>query len=491
LQFLVSLELKDWKYDSIISLGIIENLVHQERGVNKSLKRLFVIFLLLSLPQYAPAVPDGPNATGIEEILKERVDKKKSVGIVVGWIDDKETKIVGYGKLNADSKERPDGDTIFEIGSITKVFTSILLADMVQRGELSLNDPISKFLPKSVKIPVRNGKEITLLDLATHTSGLPRMPTNFNSKDWKDPYADYTVENMYDFLSNYTLTRDIGEKYQYSNYGFGLLGHILALKAGTDYETLVKTRICEPLKLRSTVIKLSPELQPHLATGHDQALTAVLNWNIPTLAGAGALRSTTKDLLRFLAANMNLIESGLWPAMQNTHLVRNKTEEPNLEIGLGWHTYNNFGTQIIWHSGGTAGYRTFIGFDKKNRRGVVVLSNTAIGVDDIGLHLLENRYELLKIRYAINIDPNKLDPYVGTYQIDGKDYLIVISKYNNKLFLHRTAGPKLEILPESETEFFIDNTNSHFSFIKDTSGKVLQIVIHRMNGTKEIAVRKD
>src|SRR5262245_36881471 len=156
----------------------------------------------------------------IKSILLDRVDRaKRSVGIVVGLVDEKGTRIISYGKPSQTSDQTVNGDSVFEIGSVTKVFTAILLAEMVERGEVSLQDPISKYLPKSVKTPTRDGKEITLLDLSSQVSGLPRLPGNFAPKDRENPYADYTVEQMYAFLSGYTPTRDIGAKYEYSNYG--------------------------------------------------------------------------------------------------------------------------------------------------------------------------------------------------------------------------------------------------------------------------------
>ena len=221
-----------------------------------------VVILILSntLISYGQLPTDS-----IRSIIRKEVDNKRSASIIVGIIDPNGRTIISYGKANEDSSQPPDGNTLYELGSITKVFTSILLADMVIKGELKLDDPISKFLPKSVKSPIRKGREITLLDLATQTSGLPRDPDNLDSKDPANPLADYTVEQMYAFISSYTLTRDIGARYQYSNYGVGLLGHILCLAAGTDYETLVKQRICEPLKMNNTVITISSKPGAHLA----------------------------------------------------------------------------------------------------------------------------------------------------------------------------------------------------------------------------------
>ncbi|HEX7183098.1 MAG TPA: serine hydrolase domain-containing protein, partial [Thermoanaerobaculia bacterium] len=330
-----------------------------------------------------------PDSAAIRGILQDRIDnKKQSVGIVVGVVDKNGRQVVGYGKLGQDRGREPDGDTVFEIGSITKAFTAILLQDMVERGEVRLDEPVAKYLPKSVKVPARDGKEITLLHLATHTSALSRLPDNMNPADLNNPYADYTVEQMYDFLSRYSLPREIGAQYEYSNLGAGLLGHVLALKAGTDYESLVKKRIAGPLGMNSTGVKLSPELGARLAQGHNAAGQPASNWDLPTLAGAGALRSTVNDLLRFVAANLGLTKTPLTPVLQKTHATRHDTSIPDVAIGLGWHVLKKHDSEIAWHNGGTGGYRSFLGFDKAKGIGVVVLSNSESDIDDIGLHLL-------------------------------------------------------------------------------------------------------
>lgn len=145
-----------------------------------------------------------------------------------------------------------------------------------------------------MKVPTRNGRQITLLDLATHTSGLPRLPDNFSPKNADNPYADYTVEQMYAFLSGYTLPRDIGATYEYSNLGSGLMGHLLARNDGTNYEALVLERICRPLGMTNTQVVLTPGLKARLATGHNAAGERVSNWDLPTLAGAGASAPPTE-----------------------------------------------------------------------------------------------------------------------------------------------------------------------------------------------------
>ena len=460
------------------------------------INRTLIVALLLSLIVLTARVTRaqaGPTDNEIREILKNRIDvAKKGVGIVVGLVDEKGIRIISYGKPSLKSDQTVNGDTVFEIGSVTKVFTATLLADMVERGEVSLNDPISKYLPKSVKTPTRNGKEITLLDLSTQTSGLPRLPGNFAPKDIQNPYADYSVEQMYAFLSSYTLTRDIGSQYEYSNLGVGLLGHLLTLRAGKDYETLVRTRICQPLKMDSTRVKLTPEMQARLATGHNPALLPVPNWDLPTLAGAGALRSTVNDMLKFVAANLGLNKSPLLAAMQMTHQSRHDTETPDLEIGLNWHILKKFDTVIVWHNGGTGGYHSFIGFDPKARKGVVVLSNSTNDIDDIGRHLLESQYPLAKVEApkeykAIKLEAKILDAYVGDYQL-APNFVITISREGDQLFAQATGQGKLELFAETETDFFFKVVDAQVTFVKGDKGQVTSMVLHQ-NGVDQRATK--
>ena len=444
---------------------------------------LFLVCAFLS-PITSVRAQDGLTDDDIRGILQDRIDRaKKSVGIVVGLVDEKGTRIISYGQPSQNSNQRVDGDSVFEIGSVTKVFTAILLADMAARGEVSLDDPISKYLPKAVKAPARNGKEITLRHLSNQTSGLPRLMSNFAPKDPLNPYADYSVQQMYDFLSGYTLTRDIGERYEYSNIGVGLLGHVLALRAGKDYETLIRERISRPLKMNNTAITLTTGMQAHLAKGHGRTLKPAPNWDLPTLAGAGALRSTTKDMLKFVAANMGLTKSSLLASMQQTHQTQQATGIADLDVGLGWHILKGFNTQIIWHNGGTGGYHSFIGFDPKKRRGVVVLSNSNNDIDDIGRHLLEAKYPLAKIetpkvRKAIKLDPAVFDTYLGEYQL-APGFVITISREGEKFFAAATGQGKYEIFAETETHFFLEVTDAQLTFVKNDKGQVTHLVMHQ------------
>jgi D-alanyl-D-alanine-carboxypeptidase/D-alanyl-D-alanine-endopeptidase len=353
--------------------------------------------LWLLLCSILPLLAQEPSSAEIRKILVDRIDTAKhSVGIVVGIVSPKGRAIVAYGHLAKEDQRPLNGDTVFEIGSMTKVFTSLVLMDMVQKGEVSLDDPVAKFLPSNVHVPERNGKKITLRDLSTQTSGLPRMPNNFHPKDMGNPYADYTVNQLYEFISGYMLTREPGEKYEYSNLAVGLLGNALARRAGMDYEAMVAARILKPLEMKDTAVTLSPDRKARLATGHNAMLSPVPNWDIPALAGAGALRSTANDMLTFLAANLNLTKTPLAPAMAAEVSARQPTGMANVEIAYAWHIFTANGKTIYWHNGGTGGYRTFMGYDPATSLGVVALSNasTPSGVDDIGHHLLDPAFPL-------------------------------------------------------------------------------------------------
>jgi D-alanyl-D-alanine-carboxypeptidase/D-alanyl-D-alanine-endopeptidase len=437
-----------------------------------------------------PPVPSDPE---IRQMLVGRIAvQHQSVGIIVGVIGPDGRRVIANGHLEKGDPRAVNGDTVFEIGSDTKVFTSLLLADMVRRGEVALDDPVAKYLPSTVTIPQRNGRVITLVDLATHTSGLPRMPSNLRPKDPANPYADYSVDQLYQFLSTYQLTRDIGSQYEYSNLGGGLLGHVLARRAGMDYEALVHARITDPLGMANTRITLTPDMKTRLAAGHNGAMETVPNWDLPTLAGAGALRSTANDLLTFLAANLGYGQSPLAPAMAAMLRVRRPTGQPGLDVALAWHIFTANGKEIVWHNGGTGGYRSFMGFDPKTRVGVVVLSNaeTTAGVDDIGRHLLDSSVPLVtppKLHTEVPVDPKLFDGYVGRYQL-APSVTLAITRESNHLFVQLTGQPAFEIFPEGDREYFLKVVDAQITFVTDSHGRATELILHQ-NGLDQHAKR--
>jgi len=415
-----------------------------------------------------------PSDEAIQAILNEQVTAKRTTGLVLGLLEaDGSHRIFTAGRSGNPSVAL-NGQTVFEIGSITKVLTTELLAEMVSRGEVALNDPVQKFLPAGVTMPTRNGRQITLQDLATVNSGLPGMPSNFKPGDMTNPYADYSVNEMYEFLSSYTLPRDIGAQYEYSNLGMGLLGHVLGLRLGKSYFDAIEERILQPLGMRETRIDLSPSLRARLAPGHNAGGSAVPNWDIPTLAGAGALRSTVDDMLRFLAANANPASTPLGRIFESTHAPRASTGSPAMSVGLGWHLLNRPIGPIVWHNGGTGGYRAFLGFDPAKRVGVVLLTNSAITADDVGFHLIDPKFPLSKppvVRTAVPVDPATLPQYAGTYALTA-DFTIVVTVEQGALWLEPTGQSKFKVAASAENEFFLNEADLTILFIKDGSGTV-------------------
>ncbi|MGN6167210.1 MAG: serine hydrolase [Solirubrobacteraceae bacterium] len=342
-------------------------------------------------------------------MLHDALATGRTAGIVVGLLDSSgATHFFAEGRYHHD-RHALNQHTLFEIGSITKVFTATLLAEMVRAGEVTLNDPVGRFLPSTVQVPSRNGRLITLLDLSTHYSGLPRLPANMPRDDPAEAFAHYTVPQMYAFLSSYRLPRDPGAAYEYSNLGMGLLGYVLARRGGTTYEDLVKSRILQPLGMRETGITLSSSMRSRFAPGHDEFGDPAPNWTLPTLAGAGALRSTAADMLTFAEANLSDRPGTLFEALRDAHLPR-RAAAPGLtavagdSIGLNWLTSHRNTRAITWHNGGTGGYRAFLGLDLAGRRAVVVLTNSAgVGCDDIGFHLLDPGIPLMRPPLRLSI----------------------------------------------------------------------------------------
>jgi len=458
-------------------------------------RMMFILFLLVFGGFKTTEVlgQEIPVEAKIKSIIKERVDKyHRNFGIVVGIVSEKGRHIFSYGKVGKGRILEVDGDTLFELGSVTKTFTATLLADMVVRGELSLDDPIDKFLPGFVNVPSRNGKKIKLIDLATHTSGLPSTPGNSKSQDNIPGYEGYTEQQLYDFLSHYTLTRDIGSKFEYSNMGMGLLGHILSLKTGRSYDELVLERICIPLKMDSTRRELSAELQKRQAEGYYLDGQKSKGWRMPPVfAGAGGLRSTANDMLKFLAANMGLIKSPILSAFRKTH-EGIRSGGKRLKVGLAWRVFQNENFKIILHTGGHEANSSFVCFDPQKKVGVVVLSNSNIIITDIGFVALTGKLDLFKLGdyqepEVVAVDSSVYEAYEGTYQTT-PTFFITVTIENGRLFAQGTGQPRFELFPQSENTFFLKAVRATVTFVKDSKGKVIKAIIHTSEGD-EVSIK--
>jgi serine-type D-Ala-D-Ala carboxypeptidase/endopeptidase len=329
----------------------------------------------------------------VTELAERAMRSGRRVGLVVGYLAGGEERVAGYGRLGVGVHDPPDGSTIFEIGSITKVFTGLLLADLTEQGIVGLDDPLAGYLPASASVPSFGGRRITLGDLASHTSGLRRDPKGMLGRwlhDRRNPYAGLSVQDVYQGLARTRLRRRPGERVKYSNLGAGLLGQALAQAAGQPYEELVRERICLPLGMRDTLIAPSEEQTARLAIGHTRMGRPVARFEIPALAGAGALRSTATDMLRFLGANLEPAHAPLAAQLERIQLPRHQAAK-RMEVGLGWLIAHPPGPAgpMLWHNGGTSGFRSFAAAVRETSTAVVVLSNTVRSVDRLGLRLVK------------------------------------------------------------------------------------------------------
>jgi D-alanyl-D-alanine-carboxypeptidase/D-alanyl-D-alanine-endopeptidase len=317
---------------------------------------------------------------------------RRHVGVAVGVLRGGRSWAMGAGTAGPGGPSPPAANTIFEIGSVTKVFTATLLAGMVDEGLLALEDPVQRYLPPGVELPVR-GRPITLADLATHTAGLPRLPPRFALRSLRhrtNPYAWFDVDELYAGLPGARVRRAPGKRPRYSNLGFGLLGHVLALRAECSYGQLVHTRICRPLGLEDTGVSVAAGARERFAQGHSRRGRPVPHWDLCALAGAGALRSTVADLLRFLRLQLGEGDPALVRAAALTHAPRWR-RRGRVAVGLGWMRLTPRGSdhELLFHNGGTGGFRSFAAFAPGTGAAAVVLSNSARSVDPLGFRILE------------------------------------------------------------------------------------------------------
>lgn len=359
----------------------------------KNIKALLLqIFLLLFIAEAtaSKSVTLDPNVVGE---IEKRIANGMLVGIVIGIVDQTGEYYYCYGRTSLEGNRRPDENTIFDIGSISKTFATTILADMVARGEISYTKPIRFYLPQDVHVPRPGEQEMTLWNLATHSSGLSLNPDNVFPSDIWDTYGDYTVAKFYDALRHTELSYDVGAKSIYSNFGGGLLGHILTLRSNRSFEELLSERVTSVLSMSSTSAALTPRIKNNLAVGHSYLIPTYSHVN-PVFPAAGSIKSSAKDMLRYLSANMGLVKSPLLETMRSTHTIQFKQGVASFSQGLGWWIGYSGEKKVLLHAGKTHGYHSIAGFIPEEKRGVIVLANSNGYVDDLGLHLLMPDWDL-------------------------------------------------------------------------------------------------
>jgi CubicO group peptidase (beta-lactamase class C family) len=290
-----------------------------------------------------------------------------------------------YGHAAVDVQRPMEGQTRFEIGSLTKTFTGLLLAQMAQAGEVGYDDPIIAYLPAHAVSGKLAAGQITLVKLATHTGGLPRLPPNL---DWQtspsDPYASYCLADLYHATACLEPGNSSEATVSYSTFGIGLLGQLLANAANHPYPRLLADRICRPLGLTATTAQRLSDETSRCATGYDRG-RPVSPWHFDALVAAGGLRSTGADLLAYLQAHLHPQSTRLAGALLATQKPRRPTGK-NM-MCLVWNHRVIQERTLLWHTGGTGGFTTFVGFCPETSVGIAVLANTKHTTDQTVLRV--------------------------------------------------------------------------------------------------------
>jgi CubicO group peptidase (beta-lactamase class C family) len=441
-------------------------------------RRLPVLLaLLFATPLAWAAISTSPAPllpTRVEQAITARIAAGEYPAMVVAVVDGDRNHVYGFGRL--ENGKAPDADTLFQIGSVTKTFTATLLAEAVERGAVKLDTPVADLLP-GFTIPSRNGKAITLGELAMQDSGLPRLPGNMQPANPPDPYADYGAAKLRAFLAGYRLPRDPGAKYEYSNLGLGLLGYALAQHAGTSYQKLLQSRILQPLGMSATSATLGEPLDPRWAPGHDEQGRPAQPWHLDALAGAGAINSTGADMLRYLEANMGRGEGALRRAMKFAHEPR-RAVGGDERIGLAWMTKHGKAGDVVWHNGMTGGYASFMGFTADGKRGVVILTNIQQSVDDLGFATLLAGARLAPVRKQVALSPQQLQDYVGQYRL-APNFLLTVMRQDDQLLAQATGQGAFPIFPDGTDTFFAKITDIRIDFKRDGKGKMHSLVLHQ------------
>ncbi len=453
--------------------------------------RDYLPILFLAATTYLPAEAPPEISTTVDPLVQPYLDAEIVNAISIGVVQGDKQWTRHYGQLSAKQPQKPDDATIYELGSISKVFTGILLADAVVAERLKLDQPIGALVPE-LKTNKEVGEKIQLRHLSTHVSGLPRMPINMRPADIHNPYADYDRSLMMAFLGKVKPIREPGEKAEYSNLAVGLLGQILAIEAEQSYEQLLQTNLTEPLQMSQTRIRLSADQQSHLAPPHDADRKPAKNWELNSFVGAGGIRSNTTDMLAFIKAQLNPSDDRIGKAINlawREHLPR---KDGASAMGLGWHVAGDGATR--WHNGQTGGYHTMMLVNRDSNLGVIVLCNTATGEIDALAESVIRVVGGLPVKprefpKPVRVEPAIVSRLAGDYQL-APGLVATVRAEDNKLFVQLTGQPEVRVYPDSQTKWRYRVVDAQLTFELPTEDSATSLTLHQ-NGRDMRAPRVD
>ncbi len=323
----------------------------------------------------------------IEAIVQPFMFESKTVGLSIGILKNGKTFFYNYGETKIGNGEIPSSKNLYEIGSITKTFTGFLLAKAVIEKKIALNDPVNKYLPKDIPV-IKFGKDtLKIVHLSNHTSGLPPLPDNFGADDLINPYKDYDEKKLLAYLRHASLSRKPGEKLEYCNLGVGLLGYILQQVNKMPFEKMITELICSKAGMTDTRQFLLKKDSALFMQGYNENILLQSQWDFKVLCSAGCLRSNTVDMLKYAQFNLPVNNGTLLNEIELSHQVTFKDEQQ--QIALNWFIQNWGWGPLLFHGGATGGYRSLLAINPKTKNAVIVLSNTAVSNDIVGVQILK------------------------------------------------------------------------------------------------------
>lgn len=436
------------------------------------------LYFLLTFSVFADGWADREKKV-VDLNVQNNFDNQAQVGVVVGVVHGKNSYVWSYGEIVNHEKIMPDADTYFEIGSITKTFTTTLLAIEIGRGRVKLDTKVSELWSDLVGTDVGT---MTLLELATHHSGLPGMPDNFAPSDLLNPYKDYSEKKLFDFLKRFKRTGVAPYPFEYSNLGMGLLGYLLSEKIhGKSFKDYVTQELLRPLGMNATRISVADIAPEKKAQGYNEFLENMPFWDLNVLEPAGVIKSTASDMLKYLKFQMSSEDSLLVKAKDMTHL-NHGTLDGDFFMGLGWQVGKIQDHEVVTHSGATGGYRANLMVDKKNQLGVIVLSNTAVSPSCIISGIFDVPCEFPRWEH---FSKEFLETFSGYYFCEELQWGTKIFLKNDILSLRGDGQSVLRLWSKSKMNHVIPDVGADLVFHQDPKGSIDGFVLNQNGKNRE------
>jgi D-alanyl-D-alanine-carboxypeptidase/D-alanyl-D-alanine-endopeptidase len=462
-------------------------------------QRFALILVLIAVNCWAGlpiALSQNLTDQWVEKAAAPLVESRLADGLSIGYIEGKHYGIVHLGSSNRAGK-KADNLSVYELGSVSKVFTSLLLADAVARGEIDLNATADVANPAGIRFPSRDGRSIKWIDLSTHRSGLPRLPSNLTPTDLTNPYRTYDSKKAAAFLNDYELPRAPGESQEYSNFAASVLGYLVAQNAGKSYQQLLTERIAKPLEMPDCTVSLSSDQRKRRATPHDRFGSAASPWTFADLPGAGGVHATMRDMMRFAGAQLKPPTGKLGEAIELAWKQQRGADASGPAMGLGWMIAGD--GQTRWHNGGTGGSHSAIFINREINCAVVILCNTALmnEIDQLAMQMI-----MKAAGQDVKLEPKEAtDDPSGKVAVDSKHrhrlegryrlaptFIFDVRDRDGHLMVGITNQPTNEVYPDSPTRWSYRGVEATLEFKLTKTGPAKSLVLHQ-DGNKQTAYR--